>query len=355
MDRRDALWDPSAGVGRSSLESSACATALNAVLGLRSLAHRRGACSAQNIIPRRAVSEFAMASGGQPEAWEALVLIPVPKAASTSLRTVMVNQIAPDYLNQEQHRKGEIAELRACPRVQQQLNSATRFGSNAFTNRSAKTLTAAFAREPMSRFFAGAHEFSSRCVFDLHRTSGIRRRRLKTPMQFGSVYETEVILVSSRMINPIKSEHLGHCVWIPSRFYSRAALSNDSTRAVVPSVRWDASAEGIQQYFEVLLSVLTSAARLDDVHLTPQALFVRQTLTPVDALLRLERLDEDWSAFAHRRAGLATNLSFPRTRVSGKRPVNVTFSPAMRRQFCSLHAADFACLGYVPPHWCRPS
>ena len=342
-------------VARSSLESSACAIALDAVLRLRSLAHRKGSCAAQNIIPRSTVSEFALASGGQPEPWEALVLIPVPKAASTSLRTVVVNQISPDYLNQEQHRKGEIAELRGCLRVQQQLATAHNLHSSAFSNnRSVKTLTAAFAREPMSRFFAGAHEFGNRCLFNLQVTSGIRRRSLKTPMLIGKVFETEVILVSSRMINPSKTEHLGHCVWIPSRFHSRATLSNDAQRALVPSVRWDASAVGVQQYFEVLLSVLTSAAHLDDVHLIPQALFVRQTLTPVDALLRLERLEDDWHAFAHRRAGLAANLTFPRTRVSGKRPVNITFTPIMRRQFCSLHAADFACLGYVPPHWCRP-
>lgn len=247
-------------------------------------------------------------SGSSTSGWEALVLGAVPKAGSTQLRDNLVPELARAYRNYEGRAKGEENGEEPCTVQRERLVASA--PNDRF-------LGALWVREPLRRFVSGAGEImAAHCHSWMKWRDATRRDSRHVLAMPGFGQQTHCNLKVG--INETLSWHEQTVAW--------PRLLNEMAHDVQAGYR--------------------------DVHVLPQAKYVRTFPITEVVLLHLENATLEWEAFVTR-----AGLKMTPLRESTRHSHQVHLAPALSRRgwkaLCEYYSSDFACLGYEKPRDCR--
>lgn len=239
--------------------------------------------------------------------WDSLILAALPKAGSTTLRS-LVPKIVPSYLNQLGQPKGEENSCIQCD-ISQRLS-----------HKDPVTTSAIFVREPFDRFMSGTHE-----ILGVHCDQWVEWRT-----QTGRP-DDRLIVTQVKNTNP--SPH--RKCWV--------SLNGRPAAPWFDSTVWPATAKA-------LLSDVRAGFR--NIHINEQASKALNFPVPLDALLYTGNQTQLRMFFAQ--ADLLDSATRQNTvhRPSSHKPSAHIFDEQMWEIFCALYIADYYCLGFTLPPRC---
>lgn len=302
----------------------------------------KGCCPLVNTISSSILVKSAVPT--VPLAWDALLVGSAPKAGTTQLRGIVKN-LAPSYTNQLGQSVGEPNGNQSYSSQQAQVAAAAAPSNSTFSG--------LIVRDPLARFISGVREVVSTDCDGWLRWRQAPHGYHGAPSRGVGFQWTQNDLPHKTRAGFAGTEQAN----LAALRYGEKRTECHVETAAGQRLPWHSSTV----WPHILRSFLADVADgFINPHTNPQHYHANSFPRRIDAVLRIENLDADWSLFVAA-AGLrplplesmATSKHKSAKKPSIASGVSAPFSePNEWLQFCRLYAADFVCLGYELPQAC---